>query len=512
MAFDTGVEGMTPPAWKGDVAARPINLNGAHARPGLARLAEAIDRNVFLVLVIAAAGLVRVGFLGLGTGSDTWYTLVGGRLVSGSWLPHADELTVLTRGREWVDEQWLAQLLLYGLWRAGSWQLALIVQLAAFLGAFVLAAVSALRLGASARSTAVIGAVSLLVAMGETGFRAQSLALPLFALLLLLLLDDEARPSRRVYLALPLLVLWANVHGSVLLGAALVTLRGLTVALEGNRRPGRTPWARAAALVVVPWLCTIASPYALALPGYYARLLHNPALSRFVTEWQPASVRNEPVFFVLLVGGALLVAWARRGSLFATLAFLATMVGGLIAVRHVIWFALTAAAVLPGALDVVWPSRPAPRRRRLNLAVAGVAVAALVVAVGVFAAHDSAWFERGYPARAGEAVAAAAAADPRAKVLANERFADWLLFEQPVLRGRVAYDVRFELLTQREVRRVAIFRLEQGADWPRLADSYRILVLDPGSEGGAISLFARERGARILFRDRDVAVIERGPR
>jgi hypothetical protein len=263
---------------------------------------------------------------------------------------------------------------------------------------------------------------------------------------------------------------------------------------------------------VAPWLCTIASPYALALPGYYARLLHNPALSRFVTEWQPASVRNEPVFFVLLVGGALLVARARRTSLFAALALLVTAVAGLTAIRHVMWFALTAAAVLPVTLDELWPPRPAPRRRRLNLAVAAGAVAALVVAVAAYAAHDSTWFERGYPASAGEAVSAAAGADPSAKVFANERFADWLLFRQPALRGRVAYDVRFELLTQHELTRLASFRLEQGADWLRIADGYRIIVLDPRSDAGAVSLLARERGSRILFRNRDVAVIERGQR
>ena len=95
-----------------------------------------------------------------------------------------------------------------------------------------------------------------MVAIGETGFRAQTLAFLLFALLLLLLLEDDVRPSRRVYLTLPLLVLWANVHGSVLLGAALVTLRGLTFALE-EFRSERRRWGRAGALIVLPWLCTV---------------------------------------------------------------------------------------------------------------------------------------------------------------------------------------------------------------------------------------------------------------
>src|SRR5262249_3360350 len=164
------------------------------------------------------------------------------------------------------------------------------------------------------------------------------------------------------------------------------------------------------------------------------------------------------------------------------------------------------------ALEGVWPPQAAPRRRRLNLALAGSAVAALVVAVAAFASHGPAWFERGYPARAADVVAAAAAADPKATVFANERYADWLLFEQPLLHGRVAYDLRFELLTGRQLTRVARFPPEAGTGWSRIADGFRSFVLDPRGDAGAVKLLAGEPGARVLFRNRDVAVIERARR
>src|SRR5262249_62267414 len=105
-----GVGGMTPSAWKGALAPRRIDLNGAPSGPMAGRLAAAIDRNVFVVLVLAVVGVLRVSFLAGGIGPDTWYTLVGGRVISRSGLPHSDTLTVLTHGREWVDEQWLAHL------------------------------------------------------------------------------------------------------------------------------------------------------------------------------------------------------------------------------------------------------------------------------------------------------------------------------------------------------------------------------------------------------------------
>ena len=502
---------MTQPVSADAVVPRAVAVGEAHSRPRLQRLADVIDRNVFVVLVLAAAGLMRVSLLGLGIGSDTWYTLLGGRVVSHSWIPHADALAVLSRGREWVDEQWLAHVVFYGMWSVGGWRLSLLVMLGSYLGAFAVAAATARRLGSSARSTAIAALLCLVLAMGASGFRAQTLAYLLFALVLLLLLEDELRPSRRVYLALPLLVIWANIHGSVVLGAALVALRGVTIAL-GNGRSKRA-MARATLLVVAPWPCLLVSPYGLSLPGYYWRLLHNPTLSRFVSEWQPATVRNDPFFFILLLGALLLVSRRRVNvGLFATLALLATVIGGLMAIRHVVWFALTAAAVLPSALDELRPPPEAPRRRRLNLYIAASATAVLVLASAAYASHGNAWFERGYPARAGDAVAAAAAANPSAKVFAVEQYADWLLFEHPALEGRVAYDVRFELLTGRELTRIAMFRLEQGTNWLRVANDYRIIVLDPSHDAGAVKLLTRERGSRTLYADHDVVVIDRGAR
>src|SRR5262249_5258503 len=152
-----------------------------------------------------------------------------------SWLPHHNTLTAIAHGREWIDEQWLGHLALYGLWSLGGWPLASLALVALYLGAFVITTAAARTRGASAGSTAIVLILCLLLAVSGTAFRAQTLACPLFALVLLLLVRDELRPSRHVFLTLPILVLWANIHGSVILGAGLVALRGLTVAVSGVR-------------------------------------------------------------------------------------------------------------------------------------------------------------------------------------------------------------------------------------------------------------------------------------
>jgi len=510
MAFDMGVPTLTRRPAGGPLLA---GRDPAEASPRwLLRAADAADRNVFVVVVLAFAGAIVALSARGEIQSDSWYALVSGRLVGRSWVPHTDTLTVLSQGREWVDQQWLSHLALYGLWSAGGWPLALLALDAMFLTAFTLAAAAARSRGATALATAMVAVPCLLLGLGNIVFRAQTPAYVLFALVLLLVLEDERRPSRRVFFCLPLLALWANVHGSVLLGAGLVALRGAALLATTDREALRRSAPRAAALLALPWLCTLVSPYGLALPGYYARVLDNGTLGRFASEWQPPTIKDDPVFFLALAAAIWLV--ARRGAAAGTtgkLALVASGAAGLLASRNVVWFALVALAVVPRTLDGAWSSRPAPRRRRANLSIAGAALVALAGVAGASAAHPRSWFEADYPARAGDAVAAAAASGPALKVFANERYADWLLFEHPELAGRVAYDARFELLRSDELAQVAAFRRQQGAGWSRIAEGYGLVVLDASGERSTVRRLASEPGTRVVFRDDAVAVLQRAP-
>ncbi len=474
----------------------------------LARAATLAEQNVFIVLALAACGVIQTLFARSAIRPDSWYTLLAGRLIARSGLPHHDTLTVLTGGRTWVDQQWLGQLAAYGLWRTGGWPLALAASGACFLAAFALAATAARLGGASERSTALVLVVCVLAGLPNTVFRTQIPAYVLFALVLLLLLRDERQPSRSVYLVFPLLVVWANIHGSVVLGAGLVTLAGAVCgAARLRERAAASTWLpRVVTLLVAPWVCVFVSPYAFGLPGYYRSVLWNPALSRIVGEWGPSTPRAEPVFIVLLLA-ALWIAGRSRRKLtpFALLALVATGIGGVLAVRNIVWFALVAAAVLPIALDCLWPPSIAPRRRNVNLALALGAAVALGACVVVTAAHPRRWFEHDYPAVVAQTVGAAAAREPRLNVFASGLNADWLLFVEPQLAGRIAFDSRFELLTAAELTRLAEFFDQQGAGWRRAADGYGLLVLDK-RQGPPASSFG-DAQPDILLTERNTIVL-----
>jgi len=51
------------------------------------------------------------------------------------------------------------------------------------------------------------------------------------------------------------------------------------------------------------------------------------------------------------------------------------------------------------------------------------------------------------------------------------------------LRGRIAYDVRLELLPRRALDRVIDFRNEHGPGWQRAADGYELLQAETATQG-----------------------------
>jgi hypothetical protein len=469
----------------------------------LGRLIVLAEENGTMVALVFAALVAFVARLPSDIGSDSWMVLLSGREIVQHGLPSHDYLTVWSRGRPWVDQQWLAQVTMYSIERLGGIRLVMLTHAALATGGFATACVVARRRGASALSVTWIGAIGLLAFYPEAAnMRSQSFAYPLFVAVLALLLRDGRRPSNGVFLVFPLLALWANLHGSVVVGAALVSLYGL-VALRGARDGG---WARPIVLTIVPWACVVASPYAASLPSYYRWILFDVHFNRFITEWAPTalSLVTAPVF-VLAIGGAWLLGRGHRtAGAFEALAFVGTAVLAFEAKRNLPWFGLAAVAILPTLLDHV--RTPAAEPRRANRILAGAAVLGAAATIAGIAAKTDSWFLQRYPATAAN-VAAEAAGGTR-RVFANESYADWLVWERPELAGRIAFDDRFELLTDAQLASLLEFRTGIG-DWRAAAAGYDVLVLSARDEAPAIAALTRHGEARLVAADRGIVVLRR---
>jgi hypothetical protein len=469
-------------------------------RAGTARLPAAVRRfleeEAFVVLVIASSfALVAFAVPALLI-QDSWLALVDGRFIAQHGLPHVDDLTVMAHGARWVDQQWLAHITLYELTRLGGLRLALAAALVSTFLPLVLGAVFARKAGASARSVALVALLPLCIAPWLLQLRTQTLVLPIFAAVYGLLAADSRRPSRRVWLVLPLLVVWANLHGSVVLGAALVCCHGLLLA--------RRHLVRGLVLVAAAPATLLVSPYGFSVAGYYRWMLLGSPLRKYVTEWQPATLGvGTAIFFLSAI--AILVALGRHGrsvSAFERIALPVLFLAGLASVRNGAWFALATGVSGPLLVDAAWgaPGRLPDAARRINRRLAACALALTAVVVAGSLARPAGSFEASWPAAGARAVAAAAG--PHGLVLADDVHSDWLLWEEPQLAGRIGYDVRFELLSARRL--ATLFAFREDGTHRSIAAPYRVLTFASGRKAAGWQL-----GRRTVFRGRGLVVLTR---
>jgi len=468
------------------------------------RITTVLETSPFPILLVSLVGVVLLSVFGSAlVVGDTWLTLMAGREVVEHGLPSTETLTVLGRGATWTDQQWLAQVIFYGAHGLAGMRAVVLLDVLLVLVALAFATATARTSGASSRSTFVIGLLAVIAGPWGWTIRAQSVALPLYAGVLWLLVDASRRGvRRRTLLVLPMLVLWANLHGSVVLGAGLTVLLGL-VELVRRRRLAWIP----VALVVLAPLCVLASPYGTKLVAYYDLMLVDAPFAPILREWQWSSPSGTTaLFWLLAIVTVVVLAFGRcrRRLKFYELAVLAvTFVGAVQAVRGVIWFALACAAILPVALDGVLTKADVDAPR-LNRAISLASLAGLAVAIVAFLSHSASWYVSDWQEQRVAAVREETR-DPSTRVWATDGTADWLLWRLPDLRGRIAYDVRFELYDKPTLDRIVDYQARRG-NWKSLLDGYRVVVVDDLAH---LQALAAEPGAKVVFHDDGIAVVER---
>jgi hypothetical protein len=482
-------------------------LHGKQAR----RIARALDRAIPNPLLAIPPLMLALGLLALAPlriNGDTWFGLVAGRDIVEHGLPHSDRLMSLTAGRQWQDQQWLAHLTSYGLDRLGGLPLLSFVDICCLVAALCIAIQAARSLGGSPTwITAVAGPLIMIQIPSET--RAQSFVMPLFASLIWLLVRDVRHPDRRILLLIPMLALWANLHGSILIACLLVLLRcavGAGTALR-ERRP-RT-MGRHLAVSCIALVAPFASPYGFELIHYYRSTLTNSAFRAFASEWAGTTLRSwfGPAFFLIV---ALVIVGIVRPEiklrLFDTLCLLLLALLGLDTLRNVVWLPYAAVILLPAGL-AQWSPEAARSRLKPLLAVIAVACA---IGVGLLAAGvSSTALEKPWPRAQGAAIARAAAQHPSYRVVTDESDADWLMWHYPALKGRIAFDVRFELLGERGLTDVVNFKDVAGLGWDRQFAGYRLALFDRDASPHLVRALLAERGARVLAKKDGVYAILR---
>ncbi len=285
---------------------------------------------------------------------DLTYQLRAGRLMLDTRaLLTVDSFTFTVAGQPWLDQQWLAQLVLAGSHELGSWA-GLALLRAVLIGVIAAGVLIACRAGGlGPRTASLLALLAYVVALPALALRPQLLGIACFAVVLALL---AVRRDRRavVWLVVPVAVLWANVHGSFLLAPAAVGFALLTdlAARRGGLR-------RLFVLLMATVVATCITPWGPSVWTYAIDLARDPRLRELVTEWQPPELLSF-VGIALAVSGflaILIVVRAGRRSDWPTVIWLLGLaVLAAMTQRGIPWWAVGAPVALAPILARIIPA------------------------------------------------------------------------------------------------------------------------------------------------------------
>ena len=280
-------------------------------------------------------------------------------LQTGRLVPEDDPYSYLTAGHAWIDNEWLAEVILAGLYTVGGSPALILLKVGIGLGAAGLLYRRLCREGFNALwGGIVLLPAAYLMLLALTGVRVMIFTHLLFTLLMLLLVAAER--DRRWLLGLPpLFALWINLHPGVLAGLACMAVwLGAHLVLAWRERQLALPFLLAG---VGTALATLVNPYGVRLP---VLLLRGGVGARpEITEFAPLRVTSPEGAAYLLLLIVCVAAWiytCRPRSLPLLAVFACTAVTPLMALRHAPLFAIAALALTAPHLADLWHRRRSP--------------------------------------------------------------------------------------------------------------------------------------------------------
>jgi hypothetical protein len=307
-------------------------------------------------LLLMAVGPTRL-FRDPGT---FWHTRVGELLWQEGFF-RQDPFTFTFSGNVWIPHQWLGEICMAWLYWWGGFHLQLWVTATLLAGIF--AFLSQRFLTAGWHPVAVVAAVAVALAAAGTHFHVRPHLMTIVGMTLIagMLADVETGriPLRRLGWLIPLLAIWANIHGGALggWGTLLLTFGGWSVLwLVGGPSPVRH-WYDLILLVgvlLLPPLLVLANPYGWDLFRAWQAILDEPILRQIIQEHRPLSASDPaawPVWLLIAGYGLLLLGLPVRNWRVTWFVPLLWAIQAVERCRHAALFVVVAVPILAA----VWP-------------------------------------------------------------------------------------------------------------------------------------------------------------
>jgi hypothetical protein len=299
--------------------------------PGVLRSLRKIPRNPAAPMTLSVANTAEAaspmrGLLPLWVGAGIYalFLLAGNRLLIdpdtmwqvtvGQWIidhravPETDVYSFTMRGQPWISTQWLAQVLFAKAYAISGWSGPVVLAATATAATFALLA-KFLSRHLSESTTLVFIAAALALTVPHLLARPHVLALPIMVMWvgeLIAAADRRGAPSFRL---LPLMALWANLHGGFVFGLVLVAPIALDAVLNAEVRSRKSLILRWAGFGIAALVASCCTPYGWNSLLASQKILALGSALPLILEWKPADFGSLGPFELCLLLAIGLALW-----------------------------------------------------------------------------------------------------------------------------------------------------------------------------------------------------------
>lgn len=435
-----------------------------------------------------------------------YHLRAGGLMLDTSSVVRADVFAASSLGSPWVDQQWAAQVALAFVFRAGGWlALSLLRGTAAALVTAMLYA-SCRNAGATRRSAAGLTLGAGILASGAFFVRPQLFGIVCFAATQWLLSRRAEHPGSPLWV-LPILVVWANTHGSFVLALPLMAL---AFAEDLQRRSRISRPLVVAGVAAIP--LTLLNPFGARIWGYTVAISTDPRIRQAVIEWRAPTIATVAgaVFLVTAVVVAVFVGRRWREATWPTLGGLGFFLAlGATSIRATLWWLLALPVLIVPLLPRGTRERPDPRSAaNVVLALILCAIALVPVVRWLPYAHQDPPERLLRDAPAGITLALERTLRPGQPFFNAQGWGSW--FELAVPENPVFVDSRWEVIPDEAWDAYDAISAGRG-DWEELLARYdlQVVALSREYQSGLLPMIQRSSEWRLVYEDGLGAVFAR---
>src|SRR3984893_13479590 len=189
-----------------------------------------------------------------------WQITVGQWIIDHNAVPTTDVYSFTMRGQPWISTQWLAQVMFAKSYALFGWSGPVVLAATAIAATFALLTKFVSR-RLSDSTTLVFVAAALALTVPHLLARPHVLALPVMVAWVGGMIAAADRRGIPSFWLLPLMALWANLHGGFVFGLVLIAPVALDAVLSADVKARKALALRWAAFGVVALVAGCATPY-----------------------------------------------------------------------------------------------------------------------------------------------------------------------------------------------------------------------------------------------------------